>query len=72
VLLAAVLAAFYLVRRQVTRAKDKRAQGPQYRPLRHQSDDETESEENPDSPDRYIDPDLAKAVEQYRHEKGVE
>ena len=71
-LLIVVLAAFYLVRRQVTRAKQRQAQGPQYRPLRNEADDATKAEEDADPSDKYVDPDLAKAVEQYRHEKGID
>jgi len=74
VLLVAVLAVFYLVRRQVTRTQNKIPKGPEYKPLREgaDKDDDKEKKDTQSPADRYVDPDLAKAVEQFRHEKGIE
>lgn len=72
-LLAVVIAAFYLVKRQVTQSKNRQATGPTYKPLRDLAeDDEKKPEQEPDPVDEHVDPELARAVEQFRQERGIE
>ena len=70
IILVAVLAAFYFVRKQATKSRTRGVQGPQYKPLRDEETEAGKKPEDPNSPDKYVDPELARAVEEFRHEKG--
>jgi hypothetical protein len=71
ILLTALVGGFYLIRRRMTQMRKSGSQGPRYQPLRSPvtpAGSPRDAAGNPE--DVYVDPELAAAVEQYRHEKG--
>ncbi len=69
ILLVIMAAGFYFLRRRMTQSRQKQPGGPKYKPLR---DEAATKNDVDDSPEEYVDPELAAAVEQYRHEKGLD
>ena len=72
ILLLVLAAGFYFIRRRMTQAGRKEARGPRYKPLRDESPPTETKDDRADPAGEYIDPELAAAVEQYRHEKGLD
>ena len=72
ILLLVLAAGFYFIRRRMTQASQKQSHGPKYRPLRDEIDPAEAEHNGANPPEEYIDPELAAAVEQYRHEKGLD
>jgi hypothetical protein len=74
ILLIVLVGGFYLLRRRMTpKRQDGGVQGPRYQPLRGAgttAGSPRDAAVNPE--DVYVDPELAAAVEQYRHEKGLD
>jgi len=70
ILLIAMAAAFYFLRRRMTQLRKKEAHGPRYKPLRDEIVPGAAEDDDDDSSGRHVNPELAAAVEQYLHEKG--
>ncbi len=68
IMLAVLAGGFYLLRRRMTQMRQSRFQGPRYQPLRSPATSAGARDAPIDPADRHVDPELAAALEQYRHE----
>jgi len=72
ILLVVMAAGFYYLRRWMTQSRQKKSHGPRYKPLRDEIVPAAAEDNSANSLDEHVDPELAAAIEQYRHEKGLD